>query len=167
MTGSLRALKAGCLSGTGQRPPGIRLRRTTARQVPATLARRSRLLPVKLWHAAHRWWRRCPSPTFAEIRAKSKIYNKFCRLISHNPLRCNGRTFSGSFVVPIAYLHYRNVCYFNLIWSPVKLKKAPAVAGPQAPPGDDDQGVIDGVLAQSVSHTYTTSLGPVLAGLHF
>ena len=107
------------------------------------------------------------SPTFAEIRAKSKIYNKFCRLISHNPLRCNGRTFSGSFVVPIAYLHYRNVCYFNLIWSPVKLKKAPAVAGPQAPPGDDDQGVIDGVLAQSVSHTHTTSLGPVLAGLHF
>ena len=51
-------------------------------------------------------------------------------------------------------------------WSPVKLEKAPAAAGAQTPPGDGDQGVIDGVLAQSVSHTHTTSMGPVLAGLH-
>lgn len=54
-------------------------------------------------------------------------------------------------------------------WVPVKRGKEPVGAVEDVPAAGkaEPQGVIDGVVSNRVSHTHTTSLGPVLAGLHF
>jgi transposase len=54
-------------------------------------------------------------------------------------------------------------------WAPVKRGKVTAGTVEDVPPAEEaeSQDVIDGVVSSRVSHTHTTSLGPVLAGLHF
>ena len=54
-------------------------------------------------------------------------------------------------------------------WSPVKRGKGTAGTVGNVPPAGktESEEVIDGVVANRVSHTHTTSLGPVLVGLHF
>lgn len=54
-------------------------------------------------------------------------------------------------------------------WAPAKRGGKAVESGRDAPPTDktDPEDVIDGVLSNRVSHTHTTSLGPVLVGLHF
>lgn len=54
-------------------------------------------------------------------------------------------------------------------WVPMKRRRKAAEEVEEVTHADDPgaEEVIDGVMANGVSHTHTTSLGPVLAGLHF
>jgi len=54
-------------------------------------------------------------------------------------------------------------------WAPAKRGKGSAETFQDTAPETDKapEEVIEGVVSNRVSHTHTTSLGPVLAGLHF
>ena len=54
-------------------------------------------------------WDEPASPTFAEIRAICKIFNKILRLQSHKSLITNDRIFYIGCVVPMAVWHFRGM----------------------------------------------------------